>query len=165
MARSAETMAENMKAKMSGPGGATSPQGFAEEAEPFRSSNLSDVVSRTLEGALKGNRTDFAILDDLLRHGFSREEIFDLVVPRRTFARRKQAHDRLSSEETDRAVRLARITALAERVFADDAKAHRWLRKPSPMLGESTPLKLLATETGAQLVEQALHRIDYGMFA
>jgi putative toxin-antitoxin system antitoxin component (TIGR02293 family) len=71
----------------------------------------------------------------------------------------------LSSEETDRAVRLARVTALAERVFGDETKAHRWLRKPSPMLGEATPLKLLATETGAQLVEQALHRIDYGMFA
>jgi len=138
---------------------------FSEEAEPFRSSGLADVVHHALDGALAGNRTDFAILDELLQHGFSREEIFDLVVTRRTFARRKQANDPLSSEETDRAVRLARITAHAERVFGDDEKAHRWLRKPSRTLEGTAPLSLLKSETGAHLVEQTLYRIEFGMLA
>ncbi len=67
------------------------------------------------------------------------------------FARRKQANEPLSAEESDRAVRLARLTAMAERVFGDEEKAHRWLRKPSPMLDGTTRLALLRSETGAQL--------------
>ena len=54
---------------------------------------------------------------------------------------------------------------MAERVFADETKAHRWLRKPSPMIAGETPLALLKTERGALSVEQALHRIDYGILA
>jgi putative toxin-antitoxin system antitoxin component (TIGR02293 family) len=52
-------------------------------------------------------------------------------------------------EETDRAVRLARIAAHAERVFGDRAKAHGWLREPSRTLrGAVPPLQLLRSETG-----------------
>jgi putative toxin-antitoxin system antitoxin component (TIGR02293 family) len=122
-------------------------------------------VERELRNAAVHRSANLSILDELSAHGFSRVEISDLVVPTRTLARRRHAGDRLSPEESDRAVRLARIAALAERVFGEPAKAHRWLRKSSPMLGSETPLALLRTETGAHLVEQALHRIDYGMFA
>ncbi len=140
-------------------------QGFAEGAATARPLDLADIVQREIGKASSGDRAEFAILDDLLAHGFSREELFNLVVPRRTFARRKQANDKLSPEESDRAVRLARLTAMAERIFGDEEKAHRWMRKPSPMLEGATPLSLLRSESSAQLVEQALHRIDYGMFA
>jgi putative toxin-antitoxin system antitoxin component (TIGR02293 family) len=127
--------------------------------------SIQEVVAREIStvGALSSSHVN--LLDELLAHGFSREELFRLVIPRRTLTRRLQAGDRLSLEESDRALRLARITAMAERVFAEEEKAHRWLRKPSPMLEGSSPLELLRTEAGAHLVEQALHRIDYGMLA
>jgi putative toxin-antitoxin system antitoxin component (TIGR02293 family) len=126
---------------------------------------LNVVLERELRNAAAHRSASLSILDELLAHGFSRAEISDLVVPSRTLARRRNMGDRLSPEESDRAVRVARITALAERVFGEPAKAHRWLRKSSPMLAAESPLALLRTETGAHLVEQALHRIDYGMFA
>jgi putative toxin-antitoxin system antitoxin component (TIGR02293 family) len=125
---------------------------------------LEEIVQREVDGAAAGIRTDASILDELASHGFTRAEIVSLVVPVRTLARRRRT-GQLAPLEADRAVRLARIAALAERVFGDDAKARRWLRKPSPMLNGQTPLTLLKTETGAQLVEQTLHRIDYGMLA
>lgn len=130
-----------------------------------RPKSLDAVVGREIVNAqhAAGARTE--ILDELLAHGFSREELFDLVVPRRTLARRRHSGERLSPEESDRAVRLARIAAHAERVFGDDEKAHGWLREPSRTLGGAVPLSLLRTETGAHLVEQTLHRIDYGMLA
>lgn len=53
---------------------------------------------------------------------------------------------------------------MADRVFGDHDKAQRWLRKHSRVL-EDTPINLLQSETGAFLVEQELHRIDYGVFA
>jgi len=129
-----------------------------------RKASLPNIVSRELSNARTAQPANVAILDELMAHGFTSEELFDLVVPRRTLGRRRQA-GQLSPEESDRAVRLARITAHAERVFGDPAKAHRWLRKPSPMIEGSVPLALLRSETGAHVVEKTLHRIDYGMFA
>jgi len=104
-------------------------------------------------------------LADLTRHGFSEEEIWALVVPKRTLARRVAGDEPLTVEETDKAIRLERIAALADRVFGDPAKAHRWLRKPKTMLNGATPVAFLASETGARTVEEMLYQIQHGMFA
>ena len=64
-----------------------------------------------------------------------------------------------------RAVRVARITALAERTFGDPAAAFRWLRKPKQRFEGRTPLDLLATDASARLVEEMIHQIDDGMAA
>lgn len=101
----------------------------------------------------------------LAQHGLAEQEIYALVLPRRTLTHRRAKHQLLTREESDKAVRLARITALAEQVFADHAKAARWLRKPKRRFASRTPLEMLATETGARLVEELLYQIDNGMAA
>ncbi|HEY1541395.1 MAG TPA: antitoxin Xre/MbcA/ParS toxin-binding domain-containing protein [Xanthobacteraceae bacterium] len=106
-----------------------------------------------------------AALADLTRHGFSDEEIWALVVPRRTLARRIADHEALTVEETDKALRLERIAGLADRVFGDPAKARRWLRKSKLSLGGKTPVEFLASESGARQVEEMLYQIEHGMFA
>jgi len=106
-----------------------------------------------------------AALADLARHGFSDEEIWALVVPKRTLARRVADDEPLTIEETDKALRLERIATLADRVFGDPGKAHRWLRQPKSLLDGATPLAFLASEAGARAVEQMLHQIDHGIFA
>src|SRR5262249_59278913 len=84
---------------------------------------------------------------------------------KRPSPRRIRGREPLTVEETDRAVRLARVAELAERIFGDKAKAHRWLRKPKRTLSQATPLTYLASEAGARLVEDMLYRIDYGILA
>ncbi|HLH93211.1 MAG TPA: antitoxin Xre/MbcA/ParS toxin-binding domain-containing protein [Xanthobacteraceae bacterium] len=106
-----------------------------------------------------------AALADLARHGYSDEEIWTLVVPKRTLARRAAADEPLTVEETDKALRLQRIATLADRVFGSPAKAHRWLRKPKQLLGGRTPVEFLASESGARQVEEMLYQIEHGMFA
>jgi putative toxin-antitoxin system antitoxin component (TIGR02293 family) len=96
--------------------------------------------------------------------GYSDAEIFALVVPKRTLARRKARGEALTIEETDKALRLARVAMTARRVFGDDVKAHRWLRQPKRSLDNQTPLAFLASENGARLVEDMLHRIEHGIF-
>lgn len=96
---------------------------------------------------------------------YTDEEIHAFVVPKRTLARRVAAHEPLSVEETDKAVRLGRIDRLAAEIFGDPAKAHRWLRKPKNSLGGETPLAYLATEAGARAVEEMLNQIDHGILA
>ena len=101
----------------------------------------------------------------LIQRGYSEEEVHHFVVPKRTLARRAAAKELLTVEETDKALRLGRIASLAEKVFGDPAKAHRWLRKPKRQLGDVTPIAYLASESGARIVEEMLHRIDHGMAA
>lgn len=104
-------------------------------------------------------------IDRLKDRGFTSDEIYRLVAPRRTLARRKELRQSLSAAESDRALRLQRIADLADRVFADRQKAHRWLRKENRALDLVRPIDLLASESGALIVEQELHRIDHGMLA
>lgn len=96
---------------------------------------------------------------------FTVEEIASVVTPLRTLQRRIAKGEALTEEETDRAVRLARIADHAERVFGDHEKAGRWLRKANATLEGRKPIELLRTETGARKVEEALIRIDHGIFA
>ncbi len=101
----------------------------------------------------------------LVRGGLSDAEVYQLIVPRRTLAHRIAKHQPLSKEESDRAVRVARITAKAEQVFGEPERSWRWLRKPKERFHGKTPIEMLATEAGARLVEEMIVQIDYGMFA
>lgn len=106
-----------------------------------------------------------ASVEKLKERGFTNDEVYKIVAPRRTLARRKELGQDLTAAESDRVLRLGRIADMAERVFGSHEKAQRWLRKESRGLEGSRPIELLESETGAHLVEQELHRIDYGMLA
>jgi putative toxin-antitoxin system antitoxin component (TIGR02293 family) len=110
-------------------------------------------------------RLPLASLESLSHHGMSDEEIYSFIVPRRTLAHRKTRRESLTHDESDRAVRMARITSLAEEVFGDDAKASRWLRKAKSRFDGRSPLEMLRTEAGARLVEEMLLQLDYGFVA
>lgn len=106
----------------------------------------------------------YTSIDELKERGFTNDELYSIVAPRRTLARRKEQGEDLSVAESDRVVRIQHISDMAERIFGDHEKAHRWLRKRSRVLKE-VPLVLLQSETGARLVEEELNRIAYGMFS
>jgi putative toxin-antitoxin system antitoxin component (TIGR02293 family) len=106
----------------------------------------------------------------LLSHGLTKDEFHYIVIPLRTFRHRKERLNKgqdemLSADESDKALRAARVLALAERVFANRDKALAWMRKPKKRFEGETPMKMLQTEAGARLVEQMLIQLDEGMFA
>lgn len=123
------------------------------------------IVSDQDLAALVEQRLPVRAVKALIRSGLSDREVYQLIVPRSTLANRQLKRQPLSQEESDRAVRVARITALAEKAFGDVAKASRWLRKPKRRFSGRKPLDLLATDAGARLVEEMLHQIDDGMAA
>jgi len=103
---------------------------------------------------------------DALRHsGLTDEEIYALVVPRRTLTHRRARREPLSRDESDRVVRVARVVALCENVFGDPGRGWRWLRDAKRQFQGRAPLDVLATEAGARLVEELLYRMDDGMAA
>ena len=107
---------------------------------------------------------DGAMALKLTEFGFSVEEIYRFVAPRRTLARRNANGEPLTVEENDGALRIVRIADMAKRIFGDRAIAFDWLRKPNRGMDGITPIDLLESETGARLVEQALHQIDHGIY-
>lgn len=118
-----------------------------------------------LVAAVKGGLPTRAV-EEMVEHGLlTREEVYALVAPKRTYLLRRQKRQPLTQGESEKAARLARIFALAEDAFQSTSKASAWLREPSRVLGGQVPLSLLATEAGARLVEEELLRIDWGVYA
>lgn len=103
-------------------------------------------------------------LDNLGEAGLTAKELA-LVLPPRTLSHRRAKGGKLSVDESDRAVRLARVLALAEAVFGSGDLALRWLRKAMRRFDGRTPLEMLVTETGGRLIEEQLIQIDEGYSA
>ncbi len=124
-----------------------------------------DVSSEADLLAVVERRLPLGALAALTEEGLSPEEADRLIIPRRTLSHRKARKQPLNQVESERAVRVASIIALAEDTFADRDKARAWLRRPTTVFGGKRPIDLLATEIGAHLVEQLLYRIAHGIAA
>lgn len=98
--------------------------------------------------------------------GLTRQQIAALIgISPRTLERHQKDNKPLSSVQSDRLLRYARIAARAEEVFEDEQVAKNWLKRPNQALGGETPLGLLDTETGVEQVNQVLTRIEYGVYS
>ena len=100
----------------------------------------------------------------LVALGITRGEIDALVIPLRTLQHRRSRREKLTVEESDRVMRIARVLSQAESVYESRNRALVWLRRTNPRLGGRTPLEMLKTDTGSRLVEELLVQIDEGMF-
>lgn len=95
--------------------------------------------------------------------GLSIEQISKAIdASPRTIERQVRTSATLAVAAGDRAYRLARIADLAAEMLGDVDAARRWIQTPSRYLGGETPLAMIRTEVGTQIVEQSLHAIAYG---
>lgn len=91
-----------------------------------------------------------------------------------TFHRQAKA-ERLDAATSERLLLLGRLAQYGATVFQDQGgpshggpshgKFTRWLRRPLRLLGDRSPLSLMDSPTGVQLVEDILGRIEYGVFS
>jgi putative toxin-antitoxin system antitoxin component (TIGR02293 family) len=88
-----------------------------------------------------------------------------LNIPPRTLSRRLATKSRLTHDESDRTLRMAKVVALANEVLGAEDKASRWMTAPNRALGGKVPFDQLDTELGVQSVEQVLYAIAYGMYS
>lgn len=106
---------------------------------------------RTIEHVIESGRMTLA-------------EIDELVLPRKTLSHRRKIGT-LTTEQSDRLMRAARVIAEAEATFGSQEKAAAWLRRPTTALDGEKPLALLDTGEGAAQVEALLGRIAHGIAA
>ena len=116
-------------------------------------------LAEMMERGLPAQTVDF-----LRGEGLTFSEVHGIVLPARTLKHRKDKKQALSVEESDRTLRLARIITLADQVFGNHEKALHWLRGENRRLDGRTPLELLRSEAGGDLVRQMLHQIDEGIY-
>jgi putative toxin-antitoxin system antitoxin component (TIGR02293 family) len=84
------------------------------------------------------------------------------VVPKPTLERRRKEKQPLTSAESDRLARIAKVFAFALEVFRDEAKVRSFLDRPHPMLDDKAPLDIaLATGPGTDAVINLLGRAAY----
>lgn len=88
-----------------------------------------------------------------------------LSIPPRTLSRRLATKSRLTHEESDRTLRMARVVALAKEVLGSEEKASHWMSNPNRALGGRRPFDQLDTEPGVRSVEEILQRIAYGIYS
>ncbi len=87
-----------------------------------------------------------------------------LSMNERTMARRLVSGS-LNKVESERLLLLDALAAHGLRVFEDQGKFNRWLRRPLEILDSQSPLQMLDTATGFQVVDQILGRIEYGVYS
>lgn len=81
----------------------------------------------------------------------------------RTLSRRY--NERLTGEDAAKVVRYAKVFARAIETFGSTKQAYIWLQRPNRSLSAgATPASLLDTEFGAEEVNDALLRMQHGVF-
>lgn len=83
-------------------------------------------------------------------------------VPVSTMSRRLQSGARLSLDESDKVDRVAQAFKRAIDVFGQEQMAREWMSTRLLALGDRTPLELLDSSAGYQMVLNTIGRIAYG---
>jgi putative toxin-antitoxin system antitoxin component (TIGR02293 family) len=100
------------------------------------------------------------------RSGIALPEIASVIgLPVRTLARRK-ASGRLTSDESEKLLRLSSVFELAVGLFeGKQSDALKWLTTPKKVLENKTPLSYSRTELGAREVENLIGRLEHGIYS
>jgi putative toxin-antitoxin system antitoxin component (TIGR02293 family) len=139
----------------------TDPKGNPQRSLP--SVNLDDsaqVVAMVRRGVAAGM---YQSLKESLE--VSDQRLSSVVRISQRTVKRRLAEGRFHPDESERLVRFARLTERAKEVFQDLEGAREWLKCPQFALGGMIPLEYADTEPGAQVVEDLLGRLEYGITA
>jgi putative toxin-antitoxin system antitoxin component (TIGR02293 family) len=128
-------------------------------AHPIQKSD--DLVAQVRAGLPAATVTMLADSLSIKRDQVARR----LNIPPRTLSRRLATKSRLTHDESDRTLRMAKVVALANEVLGAEDKTSRWMVAPNRALGGKIPFDQLDTELGVQSVEQILYAIAYGMYS
>lgn len=96
--------------------------------------------------------------------GIAQDRLFvDLSLPRSTLKARMSSGARLAPLEQDRIYRTEAVYARALAVLGDEESARQWMQRTHRSVGGVTPMSLLDTQAGYDLVIDTLSRIEHGV--
>lgn len=84
----------------------------------------------------------------------------------RTLSRRfEKPTEKMTSEESEKVIRLARVFLQALDIFEDEMKVASWLKRPNRSLADLAPISYLDSDIGAEEVMASLGRIKDGVYS
>ena len=104
------------------------------------------------------------VVDDMVAYfHVPKNDIFKVLrTPESTAHKLIKDNRPLDPGASERVVRVAEITKMAEDTFGGREAATQWLKTPNLALEDATPLSMLDTEPGASEVRRILFAINYG---
>ncbi|MGB3861895.1 MAG: antitoxin Xre/MbcA/ParS toxin-binding domain-containing protein [Candidatus Aminicenantaceae bacterium] len=87
-----------------------------------------------------------------------------LPITERTIQRYSE-DQHFSPSVSEHILQIAECTAVGIKVFEEKGKFLAWLRHPNRALGQQTPMCLLNSRFGSEMVLDVLGRIEYGVFS
>jgi len=135
---------------------------MAQSVKQVRSEQVKNQTATSTQ--LKGLRYE-AIKNIANRFSLDKNDVKQLFgISESTQFRYEKQNSVLKPAIADRLERFSRIYNQALELFEDEKETQRWLSTPKAALEGNSPLKALATDAGAKLVEQILYRAEYGIF-
>ena len=150
------------------PGVAAKPRITGRRGQLFGGTALS-VVDRSVSDVIASTRDGMpaAVVVALAKLlGMSQDAFFESAgFAKSTIKNRISQNKSLSVSEGDRVYRISRVLERALEVLEDKDAAVHWVQQRIRSLGGVTPLSLLDTEAGYELVLATLGRIEHGVVA
>ncbi|MEO4013816.1 antitoxin Xre/MbcA/ParS toxin-binding domain-containing protein [Pseudomonas rossensis] len=87
----------------------------------------------------------------------------DRIIPLKALKTKLLSNQLLTVNESDRLFRVVHISAMAEVIFGDAAKAKHWLSTPKSRFSGKSPNEMLSTTPGTHQVEEMLIQVAEGM--
>lgn len=78
--------------------------------------------------------------------------------------RLKNPGERLTPEQSARALRFAEVLTNAQNILGRREEAERWMIEPSMWLGGDAPINLLMNPADYELLTNFMNRMDYGVY-
>ncbi len=139
---------------------------MVEVAKQVRSDQKLDQVKKQPAASTQSNVLRYEAIKQISnRFSLDKTDIKQLFgISESTQFRYEKQNVVLKPAIADRLERFNRIYQQALELFEDEYETQRWLSTPKAALEGNSPLKALATDAGAKLVEEILYRAEYGIF-
>lgn len=98
-----------------------------------------------------------------INRNFLAEEVFDVSL--KTMLRYQKEKKKLNPRNSEIALKLLNLLNKGMEIFGSIETFISWLNKPAYGLGNQIPLNLMNTNTGIDLIEEELIRIEFGALA
>lgn len=154
-----------MPRKMHRPASTLMPNGYVARSDwsnlGLRVASAHEAIGQVLKGLPFG-----VLLKFEQKSGLPSSLIVSVLgITPRTLARRRAA-GKISSEESERLLRVSSVYEKALELFEGNADAaRRWLTTPRRYFARETPLDYARTELGAREVKQLIERLEHGVFS
>lgn len=133
---------------------------FAGNARQFQSATDFDILQLTRNGLKKS-----LLLSLAKKISLTLQELADIMHISERTLQRYDDDAIIKTEYAEKAVELARLYTRGEDVFGSLDKFKTWMKTPLHVFKGETPVSLLDTSVGFDIVFKELGRIEHGIFA